>query len=157
MTPGYHRILSTLCYAERDGQVLMLHRAKEPNFGLWTAPGGKLEWDESPVECAIREMQEETGLVVERPALRGVITEVSPVEHYQWMMFVFVAPRFAGQVGQCREGELAWIPIDRVLQLPIPQADAVFFPRIITPSAGVYQAKFIYDEQIRLVRVVEES
>jgi 8-oxo-dGTP diphosphatase len=155
MTPGYRRILSTLCYAQQGDQVLMLHRGKEPNLGLWTAPGGKLEWDESPTECVIREMREETGLVIDRPELRGLITEVSPVEHYQWMMFVFVAPRHSGQVGVCREGELAWVPIAQVLQLPIPEADAIFFPRIIAPTGGLYQAKFIYDEQIRLVHFEE--
>jgi 8-oxo-dGTP diphosphatase len=155
MTSGYRRILSTLCYAEHGNQVLMLHRAKEPNFGLWTAPGGKLEWDESPVECVVREMREETGLSIDRPELRGLITEVSPVEHYQWMMFVFVAPRFSGQLGSCNEGELAWVPIAQVSQLPIPQADAIFFPRIITPTDGLYQAKFIYDDKIRLVRCEE--
>jgi 8-oxo-dGTP diphosphatase len=155
MTSGYRRILSTLCYAQRSDQVLMLHRIKEPNFGLWTAPGGKLEWDESPVECVVREMREETGLSIDRPELRGLITEVSPVEHYQWMMFVFVAPRFSGQPGSCNEGELAWVPIAQVSQLPIPQADAIFFPRIITPTDGLYQAKFIYDDKIRLVRCEE--
>ncbi len=148
------RILSTLCYAVRDGRVLMLHRTKEPNLGLWTAPGGKLEWDESPMECVIREMREETGLNIRRPELRGVITEVSPVEHYQWLMFVFVAREFTGELIECREGELAWVPIRDVLKLPVPQADALFFPKIMA-ARGVYQVKYYYDEHIRLVRVEE--
>ena len=155
MTPTYRRILSTLCYARRGDQVLMLHRTKEPNLGLWTAPGGKLEWDESPLECAIREMHEETGLVLDRPELRGLITEVSPVEDYQWLMFVFVAPRFSGEVGPCKEGTLAWVPISEVLEIPIPQADAIFFPRVIAQAAGLYQAKFTYDEHLRLIRTEE--
>jgi 8-oxo-dGTP diphosphatase len=148
------RILSTLCYAVRDEHVLMLHRTKEPNLGLWTAPGGKLEWDESPVECVIREMREETGLLIRHPELRGIITEVSPVEHYQWLMFVFIAHEFTGELIDCKEGELAWVPIEDVLKLPIPQADALFFPKIMA-TRGVYQVKYYYDEHIRLVQVEE--
>ena len=60
--PRFPRILSVLCYAVRDGRVLMMHRRKQPNLRLWTAPGGKLEWDEAPHETVVREMREETGL-----------------------------------------------------------------------------------------------
>ena len=148
---SYSRILATLCYVRQNEHVLMLHRHKEPNQGLWTAPGGKLEWNESPLECVVREMQEETGLLIHQPELRGIVTEVSPAEHYQWLMFIYVASRFSGEVTSCREGELAWVPIEEVLRLPIPQADAIFFPKIIH-GERLYQAKFYYDEHIRLVR-----
>ena len=152
MPKGYHRILSVLCYAVQDGHVLMMHRRKEPNLGLWTAPGGKLEWDESPSETCIREMREETGLEVVRPELRAVITEVSPVEHYQWMMFVYVAEQFTGQVGACVEGDLAWVRMDGLADLPIPEADRIFGPRVLRWDGKVAQLKFIYDETIRLAR-----
>ena len=62
-----HRILSVLCYVVRDGQVLMMLRRKQPNLGQWTAPGGKLEWDEAPHETCIREMREETGVEARGP------------------------------------------------------------------------------------------
>jgi len=151
MTTKRQRILAVLCYVEHEGLVLMLHRHKEPNLGQWTAPGGKMEWDESPLECVVREMREETGLKVEQPELRGIITEVSPTEHYQWLMFVYVARQFSGRVGSCKEGTLAWVPIEKVLELPVPQADAIFFPKIMS-NGPVYQAKFTYDEQLRLVK-----
>lgn len=150
-TPRFRRILSVLCYAIRDGRVLMMHRRKQPNLGLWTAPGGKLEWDEAPHETCVREMREETGLTVVNPILRAVITEVSPSEDYQWMMFVYVAHDFQGDVGETHEGELAWIPMADLAALPTPQADKIFGPLVLADDGRVHELKFIYDEQIRLV------
>lgn len=144
------RILATLCYALRDGQVLMLHRNKEPNKGLWIAPGGKLEFDESPQECALRELEEETGLHGRVPQLRGIITEVSPRQDYQWLIFIFVVHCFKGTLADCREGKLAWVPIPHVLHLPIPAADAIFFPHVIG-NGPIFRAKFVYDDQLGVV------
>ena len=79
------RVLATLVYVIKGDEVLLHQRAKDPNKGLWVAPGGKLEPDESPVECAIREMREETGLEIAMPVLRGIMTEVSPRPDYQWI------------------------------------------------------------------------
>jgi 8-oxo-dGTP diphosphatase len=149
------RILATLCYAVRDGQVLLLHRNKEPNLGLWVAPGGKLELDESPQECALRELEEETGLVGQDPILRGIITEISPRDDYQWLIFIFVTDRFSGEMSDCQqidcsEGTLAWIPIAEVTQLSIPEADAIFFPHIIG-DGPLFRAKFVYDQELGIV------
>ena len=149
-TPRFPRILSVLCYAVRDGRVLMMHRRKQPNLDLWTAPGGKLEWDEAPHETCVREMHEETGLTVVDPTLRAVITEVSPSEDYQWMMFVYVAHQFDGEVGETHEGDLAWVPIVALPDLPTPQADRIFGPLVLDGDDRVHQMKFIYDEEIRL-------
>ena len=151
-TPRLPRILSVLCYAVRDGHVLMMHRRKQPNLGLWTAPGGKLEWDEAPHATVVREMHEETGLTVVNPALHAVITEVSPSEDYQWMMFVYVAHAFAGEVGETHEGDLAWIPIADLPDLPTPEADRIFGPLVLADDGHVHELKFSYDEQIRLTR-----
>src|SRR5262249_49084757 len=118
----------------------------------WTAPGGKLEWDEAPAETCIREMREETGLTILRPQLRAVITEVSPVETYQWMMFVYVATEFEGEVGATHEGDLAWLPIDTLDTSPLPQADHIFGPLVLHWDGTVAELKFYYDEQVNLVR-----
>lgn len=67
------RVLATLVYAIRDDEVLLHKRVKAPNSGLWVAPGGKLDPGESPAECAIREMREETGLEIADPMLRGML------------------------------------------------------------------------------------
>jgi len=149
------RILATLIYAEHNGRVLMLHRNKEPNKGLWIAPGGKLEFDESPQECALRELEEETGLRGRQPKLRGLITEVSPRKDYQWLIFIFVTRQVEGELlncesADCREGKLAWVPIEQVPSLPIPPADAIFFPHVIG-NGPLFRAKFVYDHQLGIV------
>lgn len=149
------RILATLCYAVHQDRVLMLHRSKEPNKGLWIAPGGKLEFDESPQECALRELEEETGLRGRRPKLRGLITEVSPRQDYQWLIFIFVTRDLEGalvdcETRDCPEGTLAWVPIDQVSHLPIPGADAIFFPHIMG-EGPLFRAKFVYDQDLGIV------
>lgn len=151
-----HRILAVLCYVVHDDHVLMMRRRKQPNLGLWTAPGGKLEWDESPMETCIREMREETGLTILRPELRALITEVSPVDSYQWLMFAYVVTEFEGEVGATHEGDLAWLPLDQLATYPLPQADHIFGPRILQWDGKLAQMKFYYDEDERLLRWEEE-
>jgi len=147
--------LATLVYALRDEQVLLLRRTTEPNRGLWVAPGGKLDAGESPVECAVREMREETGLVIERPVLRAVMTETSPRPDYQWLTFIFVAWDFAGTFAPAPGiGEFRWVPVDEVAELPIPPADAVFFPRLMQDGT-TFSAKFEYDADLNLLRSQE--
>ncbi len=146
------RKLTTLVYALRDGKVLMMHRRKEPNLGQWTAPGGKIEIHESAAECAVRELQEETGLIARRPELRIIATETSPLPNWQWLMFIYLVTDFQGDLnGDCIEGDLAWIPVDEVLDLPIPQADAIFYPLVIGDQTGLISIKFEYDAGLQLV------
>jgi 8-oxo-dGTP diphosphatase len=161
------RVLGTLVYARQtlspnggpspfeDGRVLMLHRNKEPNKGLWVAPGGKVEMHEAPLECAIRELREETGLIARRTTLRGLVTEVSPRADYQWLLFIYVTDDIEGELIQCNEGHLAWVDVNAVPLLPIPQADAIFFPRIIYADEPLYQARYTYDADLNLVHVEE--
>lgn len=155
------RVLGTLIYARQKlspndaGRVLMLHRNKEPNKGLWVAPGGKVEMHEAPLECAVRELGEETGLFARRLTLRGLVTEVSPREDYQWLLFIYVTDDFAGELIACNEGYLAWVDVSAVPLLPIPQADAIFFPHIISRAEPLYQARYTYDADLNLVHLEE--
>ena len=145
-------ILGTLVYPIRDGQVLLMHRHKAPNLGQWVGPGGKVEADESPYECAIRELYEETHLRARQPRFRGLVTEVSPRPDWHWMLFIYTVTDFEGQVaGDGREGRLRWWPLDEAEQLPIPQADAIFAPRVLEDDGAFFEAKFTYDADLKLV------
>ena len=146
------RKVATLVYAVRDGKALMMHRRKQPNLGQWTAPGGKVELDESPTECAVRELYEETGLVAAaRPQLRIIVTETSPLPDWQWLMFIYRVGEFSGELTGCDEGDLAWIDTDQVLALDIPQADAIFYPYVVGSNPVPISMKFEYDSDLRLV------
>lgn len=152
MTP----ILSTLVYPLRDGKVLLMERRKEPNLGLWVGLGGKIELNESPYECARRELSEESGLFAHALRFRGLITEVSPRPDWQWMLFVYAVTDFSGQlITNEREGKLRWWPVADVRHLAIPQADAVFFPRVTDLSQPFYHAKYAYDLDLKLVEIKE--
>jgi 8-oxo-dGTP diphosphatase len=153
---AYPRVLATLVYAIRDDEVLLHQRAKDPNKGLWVAPGGKLEPDESPTECAIREMREETGLAIETPLLRGIMTEVSPRPDYQWITFVFATTRWSGELAPAKGiGEFRWVRAGDVVDLPIPPTDHVFFARVLRLSDPPFLVKFTYDADLRITRMDE--
>ena len=150
-------ILATMVYCIKDGDVLLMLRNKEPNLGLWVGPGGKLEPGESPYDCAKRELYEETGLEVNDLYFRGLITEISPRPDWQWLMFLHVATEFSGTlVEDKREGRLSWCSLSEVMQLPIPEADSVFFQKVININMPFYQAKFVYDSDLSLVNVIEQ-
>jgi 8-oxo-dGTP pyrophosphatase MutT (NUDIX family) len=148
---------TVLVYALRDDQVLVMHREQEPNAGLWVAPGGKIEPGESPYETALREFAEETGFEADALQLRGVCTLVPFLKQQPWFLFVYVTATFRGTLNPGSEaGELTWVSLSEYLaELPKPEADAVFAPRVLTMTEGVFQAKFAYDAENRLVEWVE--
>lgn len=149
-------ILATMVYCLDGDKVLLMYRHKQPNEGLWIGPGGKVDPGESPYDCAVRELREETGLVAQRLIFRALVTEVSPRPDWQWLMFLYVATEFSGTVsGDEREGRLRWWNISEARQLPIPEADRIFFPRVIDLKLPFYQAKFRYDNDLRLVDVID--
>ena len=150
-------ILATMVYCIKDGDVLLMLRNKEPNLGLWVGPGGKLEPGESPYDCAKRELYEETGLEVNDLHFRGLITEISPRPDWQWLMFLYVATEFSGTIVEDkREGRLSWCSLSEVMQLPIPEADSVFFQKVININMPFYQEKFVYDSDLCLFNVIEQ-
>lgn len=152
----YPRTLATLVYAIDGTRVLLHRRVKAPNVGLWVAPGGKLEADESPAECARRELREETGLDAEGLELRGIMTEVSPRADYQWLTFIFVTDRHSGTLAPpAGIGEFRWVDVSGVFSLEIPPTDRIFFPRVMRRADPVFLLKFSYDDQLRIVRMDE--
>ncbi|MBN1979456.1 MAG: NUDIX domain-containing protein [Anaerolineae bacterium] len=150
---------TVLVYALHDGEVLLMHRKQEPNLGLWIAPGGKLDPGESPYEAARREFAEETGLEAQDLKLRGFCTLIPLLKQYPWFIFIFVTTDFRGTLtADCAEGDLTWVPLDTYFTtLPKPGADAIFAPEILTATDGLFQAKFVYDAENKLVEWIEHS
>ena len=148
---------TVLVYAIRDDHVLLMHRKREPNLGLWVAPGGKIEPGESPYETALREFAEETGLKAKSLQLRGLCTFVPLLKQYPWFIFIFVTTDFQGTLStDCEEGDLAWVSLEEYFTtLPKPGADAIFAPKILAATGGLFQAKFTYDAKVNLVEWVE--
>lgn len=156
--PPFKRTLGTCVYAVREGdfgrEVLMMYRHKEPNLDLWVAPGGKVEIDESPRACAIRELAEETGLRATDLHFRGLVTEVSPRGDWQWLLFIYVVTGFEGEiVGDEREGRLKWIPVTELETLPIPASDRYFGPVALDLNAPFFEAMMTFDDALDLVNV----
>ncbi len=122
-------INSTLCYIERDRQYLMLHRIKKENdlnHDKWIGVGGRFEKDESPEECLLREVREETGLTLDRWRFRGVITFISNEWETEYM-YLFTADRYHGEMIECDEGVLEWVDQEKIAQLPLWEGDKIFF------------------------------
>ena len=119
---------TTLCYLERNGQYLMLHRVKKQNdasHDKWIGVGGKCEADESPDECMLREVKEETGLQVLRWRYRGIVTFISDIWPCEYM-HLFTASDWSGEECPCDEGDLAWVdkPMGGRQDIP-PSADGL--------------------------------
>ena len=136
---------TSLCYIERDGCYLMLHRTKkvnDENHDKWIGVGGKFEEGESPEECMLREVQEETGLTLTAWRYRGIVTFVSD----QWdgeYMHLFTADGFTGQLKNCDEGELEWVEKQRLLTLPIWEGDKIFL-RLLDSEQPFFSLKLCY-------------
>lgn len=138
--------LTTLCYIERDGKYLMLHRIKKEqdvNRDKWIGIGGHFEPGESPEECLLREVKEETGLTLTGYAFRGLITfsaEGWPVEY----MCLYTADSFEGTLTECDEGTLEWIEKEQALSLNIWEGDKIFF-RLLLADAPFFSLKLSYE------------
>ena len=140
---------TTLCYIERDGCWLMLHRVKKVNdlnHDKWIGVGGKFEENESPEECLLREAREETGLTLTDYRLCAVITFLSDRWEGEYM-YLYHATGFAGQLKDCDEGTLEWVPIERVNALPQWAGDRLFLQRI-QAGAPFFTMKLRYEGDV---------
>ncbi len=138
--------LATLCYLKRDNHTLMLHRIKKENdmhAGKWNGLGGKLEAGESPEECVIREVREESGLEIRNPQLRGVLTFPAFSKGEDWYVFLYTATRFSGSLIESDEGRLEWIADEELPELPLWEGDTIFLKWLNKKS--FFSGKFVYD------------
>ena len=136
---------TTLCYLERDGKYLMLHRVKKENDmnrDKWLGIGGKFESGESPEDCALREIREETGLTVTDWEYRGIVTFVSEEFGTEWM-HLFWSDSFTGTLTDCDEGELAWIGKRELLTKELWQGDRIFL-ELLEQRVPFFSLKLCY-------------
>jgi len=138
--------LATLLYVQKDDKTLMLYRNKKENDyhkGKWNGLGGKFEQGESPEECALRELKEESGLIAKRLVLKGHITFPLFDGIDDWYVFVFTIPEFEGVLCSSDEGELEWIPNKELKKLNLWEGDKYFIDWLF--QNGVFSAKFNYN------------
>ena len=139
-------INTTLCYIAQGEDYLMLHRVKKENdlnHDKWIGIGGKFENKESPEDCVVREVLEETGLKLTSYRYRGIVTFVSdrwPTEY----MHLFTADSFTGTLKECDEGVLEWIPRKKLLELPHWEGDAIFLDLIDREDTPFFSLKLCY-------------
>lgn len=144
-------INTVLCYIERDGQYLMLYRNRKENdvnAGKYIGVGGKFEAGESPEECLLREVREETGYTLTSYAFRGIITFVLNGETEY--MFLYTADGFEGTLTDCDEGELCWIDKDKIPSLPLWEGDKLFL-ELLRQDVRPFSMKLVYDKNDRLI------
>ena len=145
---------TSLCYIEKEGRYLMLHRTKkagDENRDKWIGIGGKFEAGESPEDCMLREVREETGLSLSSWSFRGIVTFVSDEWGTEYM-HLFTADGFAGSLRDCDEGELEWVEKARIPSLPIWEGDKIFL-RLLDQGADFFSLKLCYHGD-KLVRAV---
>lgn len=139
--------VATLCYLKEDGRTLMIHRIRKANdmhLGKWNGLGGKLNPGETPEECVTREVYEESGLEIVNPLLKGILTFPKFAKNEDWYAFVFVVYKFQGQLVDSKEGDLAWIEDERLLDLNLWEGDRIFMPWLDKP--GFFSGKFVYQD-----------
>ena len=148
-------VLSTLCHIIKDDCYLMMHRVKKENDinkDKWIGVGGKFEYGESPEECLLREVKEETGLTLLNYKFRGIVTFCYGEDVVEYM-HLFDADEFEGELTDCDEGELVWVPIKDVCDLPIWEGDKIFF-RLLAENADFFSLKLVYDTDDTLKEAV---
>ena len=146
--------MTTLCYIEKDDCYLMLHRVKKVqdiNKDKWIGIGGHFEGKESPEECLLREVKEETGLTLKSYRFRGVITFVTDCYETEYMC-LYTSDAFEGVLTECAEGNLEWVPKSKLRRLNLWEGDYIFLG-LLESRDDFFSLKLRY-EQDKLVEAV---
>ena len=138
---------TTLCYIEDDNSYLMMHRTKkinDLNHDKWVGLGGKFEENETPFECARREIMEEAGIYPHKLKYRGIVTFVSDKYGTEYM-HLFTSKGYRGKINDyCMEGELCWVKKDKIKDLPLWEGDKIFFD-LLDKEKKFFSLKLVYE------------
>ena len=149
---------TTLCYIEKDGCYLMMHRIKKKNDlneGKWIGIGGHIEENESPDECIVREAAEETGLTLKNCRPRGLVTFVSDTWEGEWM-HLFTSDSFTGELKECNEGVLQWVKKDDITNLPLWEGDRIFLD-LLNKDIPYFHLKLVYEGEKLTKAVLDQT
>ncbi len=138
--------LTTLCYIEKDDSYLMLHRVTKKNdinHDKWIGVGGHFEANESPEECLLREVKEETGLTLNSWRFRGIVTFVSDNTVCEYMC-LYTASSFSGKEITCNEGKLEWVKKSDIENLELWEGDKIFL-RLLAQDYPFFSLKLVYE------------
>jgi len=140
--------IATLCYVQdkKTNSTLMIHRVKKENDyhrGKWNGLGGKFESGESPEDCAVREIKEESGLTAKSIRMRGFVTFPLFDGKEDWHVFLFVIDDYDGKLIDSNEGNLEWIPNEKITEINLWEGDKIFIPWLFEDK--FFSAKFIYE------------
>lgn len=148
--------MTTLCYIEKDNQYLMLHRISKKNDvnkDKWIGVGGHFEGLESPEDCLLREVKEETGLTLTSYCFRGIVTFICddyPIE----FMCLYTADGYEGTLKECDEGKLEWVDKDKLMELELWEGDKIFF-ELLREEAPFFSLKLVYEKGVLLEAVLD--
>lgn len=137
--------LTTLCYIEKNSSYLMLHRVTKKNdinHDKWIGVGGHFEFEESPEDCLLREVKEETGLTLKNFKFRGIVTFISDDDEAEYMC-LYTSDDFEGNLIECDEGKLEWVPFEKIESLELWEGDKIFL-RLLHTDAPFFSLKLVY-------------
>ena len=143
---------TTLCYIEQDDKYLMLHRVKKKNdinHDKWIGIGGKFEELESPEDCLLREVKEETGLTPTNFKQRGIVNFYSEI-HEDEQMYLYSIYDYSGEITSCAEGELRWVDKDDLYNLTLWEGDRIFLKLISEKEKDFFELELYYDNNDNL-------
>ena len=153
MLPTGLKKVAVFCVLKCQDKYLLLKRAKQPNQGKFVPVGGKIEPFETPQDAVIREVFEETGLVIDTPKFCGILTETSPID-YNWMSYIYTAEIPFSELITCDEGELHWVSAAQLQDLDTPATDWHIYQYIEQGRPFAFNAYF--DENMIMIHMHDD-
>jgi len=148
-----HKQPAVLVILKSGDKFLLLKRKKPPNEGKYTPVGGKLDPYDSPYKTAIRETFEETGIHISNPTYCGIMVESSPTK-YNWICFVYLSEIDYQSPPECNEGELEWIPLNQLSEIPTPETDRFIYEYVDISKNFMFNVE--YDNDLNILEMTEE-